>query len=208
MKSIVNKDIFTAIFLIMSFSLAEGINFGIKAGINIANFHGNHAGGLDSRIGFCGGGFVRLGLNDIFAIQPEALYTQKGAKWKTIMRPQGYLLEGTVKYDYVEIPVLFKFVLPVKGGVKPNLFVGPYFAVNVNAKEKRVANGNSLEADVDRYVKDTDLGVVLGGGVDFGLKKGKIVFDCRYTLGLITTSEEEIYDQKNKVVSFMLGYSF
>jgi hypothetical protein len=207
MKNIVNKGIVIAVFSTILFSFAEGVSFGIKAGMNIANFHGDHAIGFDSKIGYSGGGFFTIGLNNAFAIQPEVLYTQKGARYE-IIRPQGYLVEGTVIYDYLEIPVLFKYMLPVKSGVKPNLFVGPYFAVNVNAKEKRVANGNSLEADVDRYVKDTDLGVVLGGGVDFGFKKGKIVFDCRYTLGLITTSEEDIYDQKNKIVSFMLGYSF
>ena len=36
---------------------------------------------------------------------------------------------------------------------------------------------------------------------------GKIVFDARYTLGLTTTSEDG-FDEKNKVISFMLGYSF
>jgi hypothetical protein len=208
MKSIVDNVFTIALLTTMLFGFAEGITFGIKAGINIANFHGDHAVGFDSRVGYSGGGFLIIGLSNPLAIQPEAIYTQTGGKWEISIRPQGYLLEGTVIYNYLEIPVLLKFMLPPKGGVKPNLFAGPYFAVNINAKEKREANGNTLEVDVDRYVKDTDFGFVLGGGVDFELKKGKIVFDCRYTLGLTTTSEEEIYDQKNKVISFLLGYSF
>jgi hypothetical protein len=98
-------------------------------------------------------------------------------------------------------------VLPIKGVVKPNLFLGPYFAINVNAKYRIETDVTSEEWDFDEFVKDTDLGIVVGVGVDFSLKKGKIVFDGRYTLGLTTTSEER-WDQKNKVVSFMLGYSF
>jgi len=206
MRFIVNKAYVITLFLTILVGAAEGMSYGIKAGMNIANWHGDHAGGMDSRLGFCGGGFVVLGLTDIFVIQPEALYTQKGVKWEIRLNPQGYL-KATLEYDYIEIPLLFKLVSPVKGGVKPNFLVGPYFAINVNAKEKIEETSTPTELDYGELVKDIEFGIVLGGGVDFPLEKGKIVFDGRYTLGLTTTSEEG-WDLKNKVVSLMLGYSF
>jgi hypothetical protein len=67
--------------------------------------------------------------------------------------------------------------------------------------------GTSEVQDLDEYYKGTDFGVVLGGGLDFLLKKGKIVLDGRYALGLTTISELHL-DEKNRVISFMLGYSF
>ena len=183
-------------------STAEGVGFGIKAGMNIANMHGD-VRSAQPRIGFCGGGFANIGVGDIIVIQAEALYIQKGAKWESRIEPD----ETTLKLDYIEIPISCKFVLPVEGLVKPNLFVGPYFAININAKYKIEGHLTSVEWDYGQYTEDADLGIVLGGGVDFSLKKGKIVFDGRYTLGLTTTWEDG-WDQKNKVVSFMLGYSF
>jgi hypothetical protein len=206
MKCIVFNCIVIAILSTLLFSLAEGASFGIKAGMNIANMHGYYAGGLDSRIGFCGGGFVGFGLTDVFVIQTEAFYTQKGVRWEIRQSPLGPWKE-TYKLDYIEIPLLFKFKLPVKGWVKPTVFVGPAFAINVNATYRLETDVTWQEWDYDEFFKDTDFGIVLGGGVDFTLNKGKIVFDCRYTIGLITTSEDD-WDQKNKVVSFMLGYSF
>lgn len=201
MKCIVNKGFVIVILSTMLFGFAEGVSFGIKAGMNIANMN---VEGLQSRIGFCGGGFASIEVGDIIVIQPEALYTQKGAKWERVYEPPGIT---TLKLDYVDIPLLFRFMLPVKGAVKPNLFVGYYFAINVNATYRIDVNGASEERDFGEYYKDTDFGMVLGGGVDFLLKKGKIVLDGRYALGLITTSELGL-DEKNRVISFMLGYSF
>lgn len=205
-KCVVIKSIVIALFSTMLFGFAEGITFGIKAGINIANFHGDHPVGNISRIGFCGAGFVTVELTDIFVVQPEVLYTQKGEKWELIIGPQEYLI-GTFKYDYIEFPLLFRLVSQLNGGIEPNFLAGPYFAINVNAKEKIEENGISTESNYDEFVKDTDFGIVLGGGVDFPLKKGKIVLDGRYVVGLTTTSEEQ-WDMKNNVISFMLGYSF
>jgi hypothetical protein len=206
MKFIVNKACVIMLFLTILLATAEGVGFGIKAGMNIANMHGDDVPGLQSRVGFCGGGFVTLGLKDVFAIQPEILYTQKGVKWEVRLIPPGPN-DGTLKLDYIEIPFLFKLMSPVKGGVKGNLYVGSYFAINVNAKCRIETNVTTEEWDYGTFVKDTDFGIVLGGGADFSLKKGEIVLDGRYTLGLTTTSEDG-WDQKNKVVSFMLGYSF
>jgi hypothetical protein len=206
MKSIVNKGFVIAILSTMPFGIAEGVGFGIKAGLNIANVQSARSGISYARIRFCGGGFFALDLGDVFVIQPEVLYTQKGVKWHTI----SWFFESsheTYGLDYIEMPLLFKLVLPIKGGVKPNLFLGPYFAINVNAKYRIVTDLTSEELDYGEYIKDADYGFVLGGGVDFLLKKGKIVLDGRYTLGWITTLEDG-RDQKNKVVSFMLGYSF
>jgi hypothetical protein len=200
-KCIVNKGIVIAILTTILFGFAEGIGFGIKAGVNIAN---ENIEGLQSRIGFCGGGFASVEIGDIIVIQPEVLYAQKGAKWERWIEPPGIT---TLDLDYVDIPLLVRFILPNKGAVKPNLFIGPYFAINVNASYRMEVYGTSEVQDLDEYYKGTDFGVVLGGGLDFLLKKGKIVLDGRYALGLTTISELR-FDEKNRVISFMLGYSF
>ena len=64
-------------------------------------------------------------------------------------------------------------------------------------------------------MKGTDFGLIIGGGIDFGLdaaSKRKIMVDLRYILGLTTIHKsvegEEIVDVKNGVFSLMVGFSF
>jgi len=182
---------------------AEGMSYGIKAGINIANLHGT--GSTYSRIGFCGGCFAILKLTDVFVVQPEALYTQKGTKWGRALMLPG-TLQVVSKLNYFEMPILLKMILPDKGNVKPHLFVGPYFGLNVSAKDRIEVNGEIREEDIEN-AQGTEFGMVFGGGLDFILRTGRIVFDGRYTVGLTTTLEESI-ETRNRVISIMLGYSF
>ncbi len=195
-----------ALLVTISTTYAQGITGGLKAGMNIANVHGDDVEGIgyESKMGFCAGGFITFKVANIVAIQPEVLYTQKGTKWE-----EWYMGTWSLNLNYLEIPVLFKVIMPVQGMIKPHLFVGPYFAYNLTAKWKPEYNGQSDGVNLDAVVKDTDFGAVFGGGIDFSLPAGKIVFDARYSLGLTTTYEEGLdVDVKNSVFSFMLGYAF
>lgn len=201
---------FTALLVVLltiavSLASAQRITGGLKAGVNLANFHGDDVEDHKSKIGFCGGGFIAFGLGKVVVIQPELLYSQKGAKWEEEFIGETWKL--TYKFNYLEVPVFVKMIMPVQGKVKPNLFLGPYFGILITDPRGKVEiDGTTMEDDIEG-VKDTDFGVVFGGGIDFELGKGKIVFDVRYSLGL-TTLDEEDADVKNNVFSFLLGYSF
>jgi len=150
-------------------------------------------------LGFCGGAFVNFRINDFFAIQPEALFTVKGAKEEHDDWSQ------KIKARYLEIPLLAK--LSTRSGIfEPNLFLGPAFAIKLSS-EFVYGSGDSEEID---YFSGTDFGLVFGGGVDFDTGYGKIVVEARYTLGLMPVKEENgySYDVKNGVISFMAGHSF
>ena len=62
------------------------MQIGPKGAINIANVVGDDANffgmDLDSRTGFAGGIFFMYQFSELFAIQPEAYYTMKGATLK------------------------------------------------------------------------------------------------------------------------------
>ena len=193
-------------------SFAE-IRGGVKIGLNSAKLHGDDVedfedmlgAGFDSKLGFCFGGFVTFSLHEMFAIQPEVLYTMKGAKMEESV--MGETLYVWVNLNYLEIPVLAKLQIPTQGNIKPSIFVGPALGIKVSAKAKAEYAGETEEEDIED-MKSTDLGLVIGGGVDFGLGKGMITVDLRYTLGLATISEWEDEDVKNGVFSLMIGYSF
>ncbi len=197
--------IFTVIMLFtISSAFAKGLKLGVKGGLNFTSFHGD-PWGWESKTRFCAGLFVNFRINKVFAFRPEILYTQKGAKhsfW------QWQIIEETVKLSYLEIPILIKITEPTPGMFKPNLFVGPYFGYNLIARRRTEIDGQlEEEVDIDEDTKDLDLGIILGGGADVVFPFGTIVLDGRYGLGLITTDEEGRHEVKNKVISFMLGYS-
>jgi len=177
---------------------------GLKGGLNFANLHGDDAEGWDSKIGFCAGGFITYSINGMFAIQPEVLFTMKGAKDEEEWG--GETLKYTISLNYLEIPVLAKLSMSSQGSVVPSLFVGPYLAIKLTGKAKVEYAGESEEEDIED-LKATDFGLVFGGGVDFALGSSKVTVDARYTLGLTTIDASEWEaDVKNGVFSLMVGY--
>jgi hypothetical protein len=187
---------------------AQGLSgYGFKVGLNMANLSGDDViEGTNSKIGSCLGGFVTYSLNEMIALQPEVLYTMKGATWEEEVF--GETLEITWTLDYLEIPILAKVVIPTQGTVKPNLFIGPALGINLRGKAKAELAGETEEADIED-LKSTDLGLVFGAGLDFGLPHSAITVDGRYVMGLSTIDDSEAKaDVKNGVMTFTVGYSF
>jgi hypothetical protein len=175
--------------------------------MNSANFYGEDVKeseeiigeNFESKLGFCIGGFITFGISEMFAIQPEVLYSMKGSKAEGIVLAESFKVEFNL--SYLEIPVLLKVRIPTRGTVRPSIFAGPYLAIKLSGKSKIEYAGESEEEDLED-LKDTDIGLVLGAGIDFG----KLTVDLRYNLGITKIPEED--DVKNKVISLMIGYSF
>lgn len=179
---------------------------GLKAGLNIADYKSDWRD-TDSKMGFCGGAFITLSINEMFAVQTEFLFTMKGANLGEVVRTDefGNIIEtSSIRevLNYLEIPVLGKLCVLPQSRVRPNLFAGPFFALKLSGKHKV----GSQETDME-HLKDTDYGLVVGGGVDFELGQGELTVDARYALGLAKIYDSDI-DVKNRVISVMLGYSF
>ncbi len=204
------------LLLLPQVSSAAQPKFGLKVGLNSADITGADLAAFESlfeapfkpKIGFCGGGFVVFALSKGMAIQVEALYTQKGAKAEGMIDlgagPEPFTVSWNT--DYIEIPVLFKYVFETKGNLKPVLFAGPSVAFKMTAKLKASVQGQSDEMNIPGF-KSTDFGLVFGGGLDIG---PKIRVDLRYILGLtkLVDMDGTTADIKNGVFSLMVGYAF
>ncbi len=206
----------TLMFLLPNSSLASGVKGGIKLGVSSAKFHSDDLAdleallGLDSksRIGLCAGGFITFNITEMFAIQPEVLYTMKGAKYESEIF--GETLKIWINLAYLEIPVLAKIIVPTPGRVKPSIFAGPVFALKLSSKIKFEALGQSSEEDIEN-MKGREFGLIIGAGLDFGfgaLGKGKMTLDIRYNLALSKIYDVEGNDLKNGAFSLMVGFSF
>jgi hypothetical protein len=176
--------------LVVPQTASAGVKFGIKGGANIANVNGDFMEGLEdwkSTIGFCGGIFLELNFGRVLTIQPEVLYTMKGANTG----------DGKLKFDYIEIPVLLKLRIPISS-VHPFVFAGPAFGFNLKA----LIEGYKIDD-----MPSSDYSAVFGGGLQLGRS---VHIDVRYTMGLqkLEIPDIDTIDLKNGVISATIGLAF
>jgi len=178
-------------------------SFGVKAGVNFANldFDADDVNlSFDRRTALVAGGFVLWPVRDTFGLQVEGLFTQKGAK----IEDDG--IEGSIKLDFFEVPVLARFSVPSSTRTSFHLFAGPSFGFRLRARSEAESEGESEDLDISDDVAGFDLGLVVGAGVEFG----RIIVDGRYTHGLtnLNTSPDDQDDVKikSRVFSIMAGF--
>ena len=203
------KKFFTFLLVFIaftSFSLAQ-MQIGPKAGLNLANLSGDDIEDTDSKTGFAGGLFFMYKFSDMFAIQPEAYYSMKGATEKLDF--EGVTIDVTYSADYIEVPLLLKLLIPIKNSsINPAIFAGPFVGFNTTAKVKAEAEGQSVEEDLED-VKSTEFGLAFGGGLGFPVGTNELGFDVRYILGLSTIDDSaEEADVKSSVINFNVYFGF
>jgi hypothetical protein len=160
--------------------------------------------GLTSQVGFSGGGFLILNLAGAFSIQPEILFTQKGAEFESGANYYEY------HYSYVEVPILLKLTLANKNAaIRPSIYAGPFASFKAGAKLETYLDPDQEESKKENLpsVRSIDAGFVVGAGADLRLGPGKILLDLRYGLSLlnaVTTSA----GVKHSVIYAFLGFSF
>lgn len=157
---------------------AQEVDLGIKIGANFSNFNDAKGADLSNKTGLVAGAFAAFGFNN-WAIQPEVLYSQQGAKTDL----------GDFDLDYINVPIMFKYYII---GHVLNLQVGPQFGFLTH---------DSFKDQVDN--KSFDFSGSAGAGVNlpFGLR-----LDARYNFGLTDVSEHG--SGKNGVFTIAVGYSF
>ncbi len=187
----------------------------IKAGMNMANMSMDPAPdpGPTMKIGAIGGLGFTAGISDMFGIRAEMLYSQKGSKLTQELPFIGSVdLETTI--NYIDIPVTGVLRFPNREhSLIPNIFLGPVFSVKMG-DVKVTYDGEDVSDDAnDDDINSFDMGLTFGAGLDFGMGKGMVGIDARYTLGLTNIYKDSGNNDaagtvKHNVISVMLSYSF
>lgn len=208
-----------------SFAGLLGVHPGFKAGVTMSNFDENisSAEDLQSRSEVTFGGSLRLDVAKVFSIQPELLYVPGGGKGTFVVDNGGTptTVDGVLKMDYLQLPVLAKFRFPGAGSLVPNFYLAPSAALNLASKfeaDLTSIGGSADETDVKDEVQKMLFGGAVGGGFDMNAGKGIVTLDARYSRslsdifkGATTAGSAGVFgaaDSKNSTVSVTLGYSF
>jgi Outer membrane protein beta-barrel domain len=188
--------------------------FGVIGGANWATVSGGYFPKASNRTGFAGGLIAVLPVAPRFAIQPELMFTLKGAN-----SDSGGISE-TGKFDYIELPVLARFDIPTSGRVKPFIYGGPGVAYRTSCMLKaHYAIGAVYGIDGDHTVKcdelarqgqrvspgveyrRTDVDGIIGGGFAFDIGNRTITAGVRYDAGFVNVFNRN--GSKNRVLSFV-----
>lgn len=184
--------------------------WGVKGGMNIAKFDGDDADGFDSKKGFVFGFFKDTHVNQNSSIQWELLYSMKGASYEFeyYFYKQISTMKADFNFNYLELPVFYKFKLAENPTFSPNIYFGGAAAYNIVAEVELSFEGESETENYDDYTSELDFGLVVGGGFEILVKDGALIFDVRYNHGLTSVIDEEDAEVYNRVWSLTVGYGF
>jgi len=187
--------------------LQPGFSFGLKTGFQLADFSGADVdSAFITKVGFTAGGLLAYRLSDAIAVQAEILYTQKGSRLST--KVSGVLFKEWFRLDYLEIPVLLKFLPPMESRIRPMFFAGPYVAAKVRFKEQWEFGEESATDDIPTFRK-TEYGFAAGGGLDFPVGTGtRISAEIRYTRGISTLTNDSSERVRNAIFAILVGIAF
>jgi hypothetical protein len=184
------------------------VRFGVKGGVNLANLYIDQVNDEKAKVGLHAGLWMKAPLGEIFAIQPELLWSSKGTRIGSYQNIP-FTQDGQVRFNlnYVELPVLASLTLgPV------SIQAGPYVAYLFNANVKNLKEDLTTSGAVDLDRKDfnsTDFG--LAGGLALDIKGFQL--GARYNYGLREIGKSDIAGQitrnaKNSVAQVFVGIGF
>jgi len=179
--------------------------------------------------------FYSFPLGKNFSLQPEIYLSYYTYDYAGVVYPGTSTSRKELRfYDnlrYLEIPVLLKYRIPLKGDLRPVVIAGGYAAFRLSEQippDEPARMGEAYWADYQTpLVRDyaaLEGGVVVGIGIEHGSGNTKLSFDVRFNIGLTALAgiyssvplENEYgfytlpydYTQRNHSMSFMVGLSF
>jgi len=135
--------------------------FGITAGVNIAKISGDSINGAKNKTGFSVGATAVVPMGSAFSFAPELVFTMKGASFSD----QG--TDGSFKLNYIELPILLRYDIPIVGTTKPFLLAGPALAFQTSCKVSAEDQGVTVSVGCNQFtdedMKKFDTGAMFGG---------------------------------------------
>lgn len=174
--------------------------FGLRLGPTFSNITGDDYGYGDTKTGVNAGmafGFP-VSFHVPLSLETGLYYTEKG-ETKSNKEPYRFTL------DYLEVPLVFKYMCYIDGGVSIQPYFGGYVAYGVGGKQKNTVSKisyNSFGKDGDFRRGDAGLKLGLGFGYDM------LYVDLNYDWGLANISKDSYYDAKNSAFTINIGVNF
>ncbi len=187
------RNLITTLFLlaVSAFSAQAEFGIGIKAGANFATHKASGSGitlpDFKNKTGFVGGAYFNIFFGEVVGIQPEVLFSQKGAKLEDV--------DLVNNLTYVDVPILVR----VRFLKVLDVHLGPQFGILANATQ----DGTNSDDDLKEKFKNSEVSLAMGAGVNLPLN---LNVTARYVLGLTDVSDVQNIEIKNNTFQLTLGF--
>ena len=185
-----------------------GVKYGVKGGFNGSTFSGSDSKGSEYKAGFAAGAFLNFGVSDNFSVQPEFLYSQKGASVDDFLGNSGTTYKQTL--GYLDVPIMFRYNVGEDG---KGFFVevGPQGSFLLHQRQFLEDNGGKEIAGSRTTSTDDFNKVAIGyvGGLGYQITSG-LQLGLRYTgdFSQVYKQENSAPNLHNSVFQFQVGYAF
>ena len=195
-----------AIFLLASSAFGgETEALGVKGGGVLATVV-NVPENRDVRAGFAIGGYFTYRMSEMFFLQPELFYLQKGYRDKVPVEAgpgANITVSYKERYDYIHLPLLVGYELPFFQVITPRLMFGPvvtYFIRGTTDIDPEVSGAFTAGDIDDTYINRWGT----GGGGGLNMSYLQVTLELRYFQEL--TDHLTYENGKNQVISLLIGY--
>jgi hypothetical protein len=211
MKKIIQKIIVTTIVVLIAVNTNGQSRFslGPKVVLSSTTLTGSDIDNLgmkvSAKVGFGAGIYLAISPVQWFTLQPEFLYSMKGAS----IGDAGSAVDYNI--NYFDVPILLKLKLPLGGTVYPFIMGGPdiNFFLNSSFSTTDTSSGTiMIFQDSGNSLKKTDIGYIFGAGVDIQLGNFYLSGDLRYTKSMSSIynkDQEQSQNTFNSSVGFGIG---
>lgn len=198
--------------------------FGLKAGSNLSKMvvkddQMDLSDDFQLKPGLLFGPTVDFPLCQPLSLETGIMLSSKGFKDTYEESYQGGFYESktTLNLWYIDIPILFKWNIPINDEFSIYPALGPYISIGIKGKSKYESKSNygdeSGSSDIEwgtdeesDMLRRFDAGIMFGGGIEYKAFQLSVY----YNLGIanISAYTEEGTTIKNNVLQIALGYRF
>lgn len=182
--------------------------FGIKAGVNLSNLYVDEVEDENMKLGLNAGLFAKIPVVKGLSVQPELIYSGKGAKlsYNNLILGKG---EYRFNLHYVEVPVLLVLNIAKNLNLQGGAYVSYLASANITDIDENGTVNNVKDLNAKNFNR-FDYGLAGGLGVDVQ----NFTIGARYNYGLKEVGESGSLsgnltrNSKNSVLSVFIGLGF
>ncbi len=193
---------------------AQSTYLGFVGGLNVSDLNFEDVGSSGSTNSFHAGVFANFSVGQSLSIQPELLYTVKGAEVVDF----GPVLGQDLKLTYLQIPVLARLSFPANSNTRGHIFAGPAVAFELNCKVEGEVLTLDTSVDCASFgggeggpidTSSTDFSIMFGGGLNFDLNGTLLFLDARFDVGISDIEDRTgLASVRNRTLMLSAGVGF
>lgn len=192
----------------------HSVYYGLRLGLGLANVNSDNkqldGGSLQAGLNL--GATIGFQLSPDYPVYLESglMYMEKGGKGtnyssSTAGNVNTYKSDKfTYSLNYLELPILVKYIYDVDDDLSIQPFAGGYFAIGISGKMKNYADRESKSSFSSDYFKRFDGGLRIGCGIQYQVLYGELA----YEYGLANIARDEFESAHNGCFMINVGVNF